>query len=69
MKKSDKKMDSKGVFMLQHSNPKVVLAAMVPTSQYKDPEIIQAMEDELEKWRMFGAYDVVPDEDKEAIDG
>ena len=38
--------------------PMEVLAAIVPPREYKDPEVIKAMETELEKRRKFDAYEL-----------
>ena len=68
-RKSDKDMESYGVFLLQRKEPVQVLATLVHPSQYNDPEVKQAMELELEKWIQFQAYEVVDDEGQDRIDG
>ena len=65
----EKKMEELGVFLLQRDEPIEVLATMVPSSQFKDPEVQQAMEEELEKWNQFEAYEVVEDNGQNRIDG
>ena len=45
--------------------PKVEYAAEVKRLDYKSPEIIAAMNEELDKWVKFQAYDV--DEDSPEI--
>ena len=68
-KRMENEMEAEGVFYLTRNNqPKEVFAAVVPTSQYKNPEVEGAMQDELNKWVLFDAYEVVQDEGQEAID-
>ena len=68
-KRLENKMDAEGVFYLtRNSQPKEVFAAVIPTSQYKNPEVEGAMQDELNKWVLFDAYEIVKDEGQEAID-
>ena len=38
-----------GVFLLARNEPTEVLAGIVPPREYKDSEVIEAMETELEK--------------------
>ena len=65
----DKTLEEKGVFLLQRNNPVRAFATLVHSSEYKNPDVIQAMDEEMEKWRSFNAYEVVPDDGQEAIDG
>ena len=62
-------MEKFGIFLLQRNQPIEVLATLVPSSQFNDPEVKQAMEEELEKWNHFQAYEVVEDEGQDRIDG
>ena len=66
---NEKEMESHGVFLLKRKDPIEVLATMVHSSQYNDPEVKQAMEAELEKWNQFQAYEIVDDDGQERIDG
>ena len=68
-KQIDHDMDSQGVFCMMRKDPIEVLATIVPAKEYQKPEIQEAMEQELSKWKLFGAYDVVDDVGQEAIDG
>ena len=68
-KKSDKDMETYGVFLLQRRDPIEVLATLLQSSQYNDPEVKQAMEVELERWNEFDAYELVEDNGQERIDG
>ena len=65
----DKQMDEKGVFMLMRSETRDVFATNVLSSEYSDPEVMEAMTDELSKWKTFEAYEVVKDEGQERING
>ena len=62
-------MDATGVFFLQRNDPIEILATMVPSKDYKHPEVQDVMEQELQKWKTFGAYDIVEDVGQERIDG
>ena len=74
--KNDKKQEEVGIILLKRNAKENVaddevvdiLAAMVPTSQHKDPEVVQAKIDELNKWKSYEAYEEVEDEGQEAID-
>ena len=68
-KAKENSMDAKGVFYLSRESPIEVLATLVPAKDYNKPEIQDAMEQELQKWKTFGAYQVVEDVGQEAIDG
>ena len=62
-------MEAEGVFYLtRNSQPNEVFAAVIPTSHYKNPEVEGAMQDDLNKWVLFNAYEIVKDEGQEAID-
>ena len=68
-RRMENEMESEGVFYLTRSDqPREVFAAVVPSSQYKNPEVQGAMYDEMNKWVLFDAYEVVEDEGQEAID-
>ena len=65
----ENEMEAEGVFYLTRNNqPKEVFATVIPVSQYKNPEVQSAMDDELEKWVAFEAYELVNDEGQERID-
>ena len=65
----ENEMEAEGVFYLTRNNqPKEVFATVIPVSQYKNPEVQAAMNDELEKWVAFEAYEIVNDEGQERID-
>ena len=68
-KEDDKVKDAEGVFYLARQDPIDVLAAIVASKDYGNPEIQEAMSDELRKWEMFGAYKIVDDDGQETIDG
>ena len=68
-KSKDKMMDAHGVFLLQRNNPVNVFATTINKDKYKDPEVISAMEDEINKWRSFKAYELVEDNGHDAING
>ena len=61
--------EAEGVFYLLRQEPVDVLAVLVPPSEYHHPEIQSAMKDELEKFLLFDAYEVVDDDGQETIDG
>ena len=44
-------------------------AIAVPSKEYSHPDIQAAMREELEKFEMFDAYEIVDDEGQERIDG
>ena len=68
-KRMENNMEAEGVFYLTRGDqPKEVFAAVVPSSQYKCPEVQGAMHDEMHKWVLFDAYEIVKDEGQEAID-
>ena len=67
-KKTDTE-DAEGVFYLQRQSPIEVLAVSVPSSEYKTPDVQEGMQDELNKYKMFDAYEVVTDEGQDRIDG
>ena len=54
-------MDAKGVFFFQRNDPTEVLATLVPVKDNKHPEVQDVMEQELQKWKTFGAYELVED--------
>ena len=62
-------MEETGVFFLKRHDPIEVLAATIPSSQYNNPEVKEAMIEELTKWKTFGAYDLVEDIGQECLDG
>ena len=62
-------MDATGVFFLQRNDPVEVLATLVPAKDYNHPEVQDVMEQELQKWKTFGAYEIVEDVGQETIDG
>ena len=65
----EKQMEAEGIFYLTRSvQAKEVFAAVVPTNLYGNPEVQGAMHDELHKWVLFDAYEIVKDEGQEAID-
>ena len=41
---------------------------MIPTSRHNEPEVIEAKIEELNKYKAFGAFDIVEDQGQEAID-
>ena len=55
-------------YLTRNNQPKEVFAAVVPSSQYKNPEVEGAMQDGLHKWVLFDAYEIVKDEGQETID-
>ena len=68
-RKKETEMEAEGVFYLtRNQEPKETFAAIIPVSQYKNPEVQAAMEDEMGKWFSFEAYETVNDEGQEAID-
>ena len=44
------------------TEPKEVLAALVPRKEYGNPDVQEAMEKELGKWKEYDAFDEVVDE-------
>ena len=61
--------DIDGVFYLEKQIPIDVLAVMVPVSEQNNPEVEAAKLDELEKFKLFDAYEIVEDKGQERIDG
>ena len=58
-----------GLFLMTRKEPTEVLAVIVPPREYKDPEVIKAMEAELEKWRKFKTIELVDNDGQERIYG
>jgi hypothetical protein len=69
LRKREIAADAEGVFFLSRQDPTDVHAVLVPPSEYKHPEIQAAMKDELEKFALFDANEVVDDDGQETIDG
>ena len=65
----EKSMEAEGIFYLKRADPVEVLAALVSPKEYNNPEVKEAMSDELEKWERFGAYEIVDNEGQDTIDG
>ena len=74
-KRPAKEKETMGVFLLSKeipveilaTEPKEVLATMVPRKEYGHPEVQEAMETELSKWSEYEAYEEVLDEGQEKI--
>ena len=69
VRKREVAADAEGVFFLSRQEPMDVLAVMVPPSEYHHPEIQAAMKDELGKFSLFDAYEIIDDEGQDTIDG
>ena len=59
--------ESLGIFYLQRREPVEILATLVQSKDYGHPDIQDAMADELKKWRSYGAYEEVVDEEQTRI--
>ena len=59
--------ESVGIFYLQRREPVEILATLVQSKDYGHPDIQDAMADELKKWRSYGAYEEVLDEEQTRI--
>ena len=53
--------EQEGIFYLKRIEPVTVYAAEVSKKEYKNPEVVEAMREELEKWNKFNAYEIVED--------
>ena len=67
--KDDKSSEAEGIFYLRRNDPVEVLAALVSPKDYGNPEIQEAMKDELKKWELFGAYEIIENDGQNVIDG
>ena len=56
---NDKHLEAKGVLFMKMKEPVEVLATAVKPSEYNHPEVLEAMDQELEKWIRYEAYTVV----------
>lgn len=56
------------MFHLLITDQTEVLLTTVPAKEWKDPDVVQAMNEELEKWIQFDVYDSIPDKGQECID-
>ena len=54
-------MEYQGIFMLQRTDPIEVLAALVSPSEYKNPEVHEAMKKELMKCKELEEYEEIED--------
>ena len=55
---------------MKRNGPNEVFASEVKRTEFDDPEIKQAMKEELDKWQKFEAYEIIEDLDeiKDKID-
>ena len=53
VKRKEKDMDATGVFFFSRNDPIEVLATLVPAKEYNHPEVQDAMQQELQKWKNF----------------
>ena len=58
-----------GVFLITRREPIELLVVVVPPRECNDPEVVEAMEVNLDKQRKFEAYNIMEDEGQEQIDG
>jgi hypothetical protein len=68
-RRMETQMDAEGVFFLKRiQQTKQVFAVTIPASQYKDPEVQAAMNEEMKKWEAFNAYELVNNDGQDSID-
>ena len=55
------------MFYLKRNDPVPVFATLLKTSEYSNPDVKDAMSEELSKWLKYGAYEEVDDKGQEKI--